>query len=98
MVGTLLKSHKMRMSPEKQETLLKLSILSLAAILCKYISVIIHSLNVLVLFPAVHVSVHYTALFPSSCWIGTIQNLRHVVSDLIPKASEFVHQNLPQVL
>lgn len=33
MVGTLLKSHKMRMSPEKQETLLKLSILSLAAIL-----------------------------------------------------------------
>lgn len=48
MVGTLLKSHKMRMSPEKQETLLKLSILSLAAILCKYISVIIHSLNVLI--------------------------------------------------
>jgi hypothetical protein len=37
MVGTLLKSHRMRMSPEKQETLLKLSILSLAAILCKYL-------------------------------------------------------------
>jgi len=58
MVGTLLKSHKMRMSPEKQETLLKLSILSLAAILCKYISVRIHSLNVLVLFSAFHISIH----------------------------------------
>lgn len=36
-MGTLMKSRKIRMSPEKQETLLKLSILSLAAILCKYI-------------------------------------------------------------
>jgi len=60
MVGTLLKSHKMRMSPEKQETLLKLSILSLAAILCKYISVKIHSLNALVLFPLVNISVRYS--------------------------------------
>jgi hypothetical protein len=48
------------MSPEKQETLLKLSILSLAAILCKYIHVRIHSLNVLQFFPAVYVSVHYS--------------------------------------
>ena len=65
MVGTLLKSHKMRMSPEKQETLLKLSILSLAAILCKYICVRIRSLTLLVVFSAVHVSIHYSVSFPN---------------------------------
>jgi hypothetical protein len=63
------KSHKMRMSPEKQETLLKLSILSLAAILCKYNGFRIHTVHVLMLFPAVHISVHYsvTVLFVQFC-------------------------------
>lgn len=35
-MGLLVKSRGLRMSTEKQETLLKLSILSLAAILCEY--------------------------------------------------------------
>jgi hypothetical protein len=98
MVGTLLKSHKMRMSPEKQETLLKLSILSLAAILCKYIGFTIHVVNVL-MFPSVHISVHYSVSFLSSLVREALsKNLGYVGSDLTLKVSKFGLQNLLQVL